>query len=343
MIDLISDTVTKPSPEMRQAMADAPVGDSQKEEDPTVNRLQDAVCELLGKEAAVYLPSATMANMIAYKINSRPGDEMITDYRSHAANNEGGHPGAIAGLMVRTVEGVRGIFTDQDVLGALRPDDIQYSRTSLISVENTHNYGGGAVWPMEKLTAIKKIAEKHGLKVHMDGARLMNAVVASGIPAKEWASQVDTLTICFSKGLGAPVGAILAGEKDFIKEARRCQKTLGGAMRQAGIVAAGALYGLQHNVDRLAEDHANAKLLAERLTDEPSLDIDASLFATNIVVFEVARTGMTAAEFAAALKARGVRMGAGGPYRIRAVTHMNVTRKDIIKAAEAVHQLLTGK
>lgn len=339
MIDLISDTITLPSPEMRKAMAEAEVGDSQLGEDPTVNRLQDAVSELLNKDAALYLPSATMANEIAYKVFTRPGDEIIMDRTSHAIHYEGGAPAFISGVMVRPLDGDRGVFTEEDVLAAIRPDDPHAPRTRLVSVENTSNFGGGRVWPMGTLMAVTDIAERHGLNVHMDGARLMNAVTASGIAAREWAAQVDSVGICFSKGLGAPVGAALAGEKSFIKEARRIQQILGGAMRQAGIVAAGALYALRHNVERLAEDHANAKLLAERLVDEGCIEIDPDEVETNIVFFRTHDTGMEADEFVEELRKRGVRMGAFGD-RVRAVTHLDVGRADIVKAADTVHEML---
>ena len=340
MIDLVSDTVTLPTPEMRKAMAKAEVGDSQRGEDPTVNRLQDKVCDLLGKDAALFLPSATMANQIAYKVHTRPGDEIIMDRASHPIHFEGGAPAFLSGVMIYTVNGQSGVFTEEDVLAAIRPDDPHAPRTRLVSVENTHNLGGGKVWPLGKLMAVSDIAHRFGLGVHMDGSRLMNAVVASGISAREYAYPVDSVTLCFSKGLGAPVGAALAGEGDFMKEARRCQQVFGGAMRQAGIIAAGALYALEHHVDRLAEDHANAKLLAERLSEEEGIDISPSDVETNIVFFRVERAGMTPAEFVDRLKERGVRMGAYRDGRVRAVTHLNVSRENILEAVRAVHEML---
>lgn len=340
MIDLVSDTVTLPTPELRKAMAKAEVGDSQRGEDPTVNRLQDAVCDLLGKDAALFLPSATMANQIAYKVHTRPGDEIIMDRASHPIHFEGGAPAFLSGVMIYTVNGEGGVFTEEDVLAAIRPDDPHAPRTRLVSVENTHNLGGGKVWPLGKLMAVSDIAHRFGLGVHMDGSRLMNAVVASGISAREYAYPVDSVTLCFSKGLGAPVGAALAGEGDFIKEARRCQQVFGGAMRQAGIIAAGALYAIEHNVDRLAEDHANAGLLAERLAEEEGIELDTDEVETNIVFFRVEKAGMTPAEFVDRLKERGVRMGAYRDGRVRAVTHLNVSRENILEVVRAVHEML---
>jgi len=338
MIDLVSDTVTQPSPEMRKAIAAAEVGDSQRGEDPTVNRLQEVVCELLGKEAALFLPSATMANQIAYKVHTNPGDEIIMDRTSHPILFEAGAPAQLSGIMIHHVNGDRGVFTEEDVLAAIRPDEPDEPPTSLVSIEQTHNQGGGKIWPLGTLMGVSQVAREHGLGIHMDGSRLMNASVASGISAREYAYPVDSITLCFSKGLGAPVGAALAGPKDFVKQGRRRQQTFGGAMRQAGIIAAGALYGLQHNVDRLAEDHANAKLLAERLADEEAIDINPSEVETNIMYFRI--KGMTGIEFCDRLMEHGVRMGGYQNGRVRAVTHLDISRSDVLKAADAVHRML---
>jgi len=338
MIDLISDTVTQPSPEMRRAIAEAKVGDSQRGEDPTVNALQTEAAELLGKDAALFLPSATMANQIAYKVHTRPGDEIIMDRWSHPIHYEGSGPAVLSSVMICPLDGERGIFGAEDVLGAIRPDDPHSPRTRLVSIEHTHNLGGGKIWPLGALAAVSSISRLHGLALHMDGSRLMNAVVATGITAREYCAHVDSVTLCFTKGLGAPVGAVLAGEKDFIKQARRYQQTFGGAMRQAGIIAAGALYGLRHNVGRLAEDHANAKLLAERLAAEDGIDLDAADVETNMIFFRL--RGMTASEFAEKLRARGVRAGSYKGERVRMVVHLGITREDIIEAADAVHEVL---
>ncbi|MHB0998822.1 MAG: threonine aldolase family protein [Armatimonadota bacterium] len=341
MIDLISDTVTQPTPDMRRAMADAEVGDSQRGEDPTVNRLQETVCELLNKDAALFVPSSTMANQIAYKVHTHPGDEIVLDKNSHTIHYEGGAPALLSGVMMHPVNGARGVFTEEDLLAAIRPDDPHAPRTRLVSVENTHNLGGGKVWPMGILMALSDISQRHGLKVHMDGSRLMNAVVATGVSAREYTYPVDSVTLCFTKGLGAPVGAVIAGNSAFIKEARRYQQAFGGAMRQAGIIAAGALFAVRHNINRLAEDHENAKYLAQRLADIEGIDIDPGEVETNIVFFRVSREGMTSTLFAETLKDYGVRMGASRDGRIRAVTHMGITRADIDKTADAVHKMLT--
>lgn len=340
MIDLVSDTVTQPSPEMRKAIAEAEVGDSQRGEDPTVNELQAEVAELLGKDAALFVPSATMANQIAYKVHTRPGDEIIMDRWSHPIHFEGSGPAVLSSVMICPVDGDRGVFSEEDVLAAIRPDDPHAPRTRLVSIEHTHNLGGGKIWPMGSLAAVSSAARLNGLALHMDGSRLMNAVVATGISAREYCANVDSVTLCFTKGLGAPVGAVLAGDRDFIKQARRYQQTLGGAMRQAGIIAAGALYGIRHNVDRLANDHANARLLAERLAAEDGIDADPADTETNIVFVRL--RSMTAAEFAGRLRDRGVRVGAYKGERIRAVVHLGITRQDILTAADAVHAALTA-
>jgi len=340
MIDLVSDTVTQPSPEMRKAMANAEVGDSQRGEDPTANRLQDTISELLNKDASLFLPSSTMANEIAYKVFTRPGDELILDRQSHTIDYEGGAPAMLSGVMLRTVNGNRGVFSEDELKAAIRPDEPYAPRTRLVSIENTHNLGGGKGWPIGRLTELCEAADENGIPVHMDGSRLMNAVVASGVKAREYASPANSVTLCFSKGLGAPVGAALAGKKDFIKEARRYQQAFGGGMRQAGIIAAGALYAIEHNIDRLADDHANARLLAERLADEDSIDINPSEVETNIVFFRVDKTGMTAREFTDRMMKHGVRMGYACDGRIRAVTHMGINHKDVMQAATLVHELL---
>lgn len=342
MIDLISDTVTQPSPEMRHAIAQAEVGDSQRAEDPTVNELQAEAAELLGKDAALFVPSATMANQIAYKVHTRPGDEIIMDRWSHPIHFEGSGPAVLSSVMICPLDGDRGVFGEEDVLAAIRPDDPHSPRTRLVSIEHTHNLGGGKIWPMDTLAAVSNVARLHGLALHMDGSRLMNAVVATGISARDYCSNVDSVTLCFTKGLGAPVGAVLAGDKDFIKQARRYQQTFGGAMRQGGIIAAGALYGLRHNVDRLAEDHANARLLAERLATEDGIDVRPADVETNIVFFGVSGSGMSAQDFAGKLRDRGVRVGAYKGDRVRAVVHLDITRHDIITAADAVHEVLAG-
>lgn len=342
LIDLSSDTATRPSPEMRAFMMQAPVGDEQKQEDPTVNALQERVAALLGKEAALFVPSATMANEIAVKVHTRPGDEVILDRTAHLVHAEAGGPAVLSGVMLYTVQGVRGVFTAQQVEEAIRRDDPHQPRTRLVSVEQTSNLGGGTVWPLAALRAVAEVAHRRQLRTHMDGARLMNAVVASGIPAHEQARGYDSVTFCLTKGLGCPVGALVAGDREFIREARRYKQLFGGAMRQAGIIAAAGLYALDHNVDRLAEDHANAKLLARGLAEIPGIALDLEHVETNMVFFDVAQTGRTALDVVDRLLARGVRMGAVGRTLIRAVTHLDVSRADVERAV-AVAQEVLGK
>jgi threonine aldolase len=342
LIDLSSDTATRPSTEMRAFMMQAPVGDEQKQEDPTVNALQERVAALLGKEAALFVPSATMANEIAVKVHTRPGDEVILDRTAHLVHAEAGGPAVLSGVMLYTVQGVRGVFTAQQVEEAIRRDDPHQPRTRLVSVEQTSNLGGGTVWPLAALRAVAQVAHRRQLRTHMDGARLMNAVVASGVPADEQARGYDSVTFCLTKGLGCPVGALVAGDREFIREARRYKQLFGGAMRQAGIIAAAGLYALDHNVDRLAEDHANAKLLARGLAEIPGVTLDLEHVETNMVFFDVAQTGLTAQDVVDRLLAHGVRMGAVGRTLIRAVTHLDVSRTDVERAV-AVAQEVLGK
>jgi len=329
MIDLYSDTRTRPTPGMRRAIAEAEVGDEQAMLDPTVNALCERVADLLGKEAAVYLPSGTMCNQIAARIHCRQGDEIILAASAHPIFAEAGGPAALAGVMLRGLEGARGMFSAAQVRAAINSPSWRHSpRSRLLEVENTTNVGGGAVWPLAEIEAVTGVAREHGLACHMDGARLMNAVVASGISAADYARPFDSLWIDFSKGLGAPVGAVLAGSRDLIHEAWRVKQQIGGAMRQAGIIAAACLYALDHHVERLAEDHANARLLAEGLAELPGVELDPATVETNIVWFDV--TGPLSAEaVAAALREQGILIGGYGQHRMRAVTHLDVARADI--------------
>jgi threonine aldolase len=340
LIDLSSDTATRPSPAMRAFMVEAPVGDEQRQEDPTVTALQERVAALLGKDAALYLPSATMANEIAVKVHTRPGDEVILDRTAHIVNAEAGGPALLSGVMLYTVQGIRGVFTAPQVEEGIRRSGPHYPRTRLVSVEQTSNLGGGTVWPPDHLRAVADTAHRHSLRTHMDGARLMNAVVASGIPANEQARGYDSVTFCLTKGLGCPVGALVAGDREFIAEALRYKHLFGGAMRQAGIIAAAGLYALDHNVERLADDHANARILARGLAEIPGIELTVDHVETNIVFFDVAGTGLTAGEAAARLVARGVRIGAMGRSRMRAVTHLDVSRADVERAVSVAQGVL---
>jgi threonine aldolase len=329
MIDLYSDTRTKPTPGMRQAIAAAEVGDEQAMLDPTVNALCERVADLLGKEVAVYLPSGTMCNQIAARVHCRQGDEIILDATAHPFHAESGGPAALAGVMMRGLEGERGMFSAAQVRAAINSPAFRHApRSRLLEVENTTNVGGGAVWPIAQIRAVTRVAKEHGLACHMDGARLMNAVVASDTPAADYAAPFDSVWIDFSKGLGAPVGAVLAGSREFVDEAWRVKQQIGGAMRQAGIIAAACLYALDHHVERLADDHANARYLAEGLAEIPGIKLDPTTVETNIVWFDV-RGRMGAAEVSAALEEQGVLIGAYGPTRMRAVTHLDVDRDGI--------------
>jgi len=338
-VDLYSDTVTRPTPEMRRFMCEAEVGDEQKFEDPTVNLLQEMVADLLGKEAALFLPSGTMCNEIALRVHCRPGEEMLAHRTAHPIHFETGGPGALAGVNVRSLDGPRGQYDAATLEEGIRPDFRHYPRSRLVWVEQTSNLGGGSIWPLARVRAVTDVARQHGLATHLDGARLMNAVVASGVAAREWAAPFDSAWIDFTKGLGAPVGAALAGSRAFIAEAWRLKQQMGGAMRQAGIIAAGGVYALRHHVKRLADDHTNARRLAEGLAALPGVALDPTTVETNIVFFDL--TGeVTAPALVERLLEHGVRMGAMGPRTIRAVTHLDVDAAGIERALAAARCVL---
>ncbi|MDA0184684.1 threonine aldolase family protein [Solirubrobacter phytolaccae] len=337
LVNLYSDTQTRPTSAMRTAMAEAEVGDEQRFEDPQVTALCARVAELLGMEAAVFLPSGTMCNEIAFRLHIRPGgDEAILHRTSHPIIAEAGGPAAFAGAMMYPLDTPLGMFTADDVRGALRRPGDRYSpRSRLVSVEQTTNMAGGRVWPLAQLRDVVAAAREAGLRLHMDGARLMNAVVASGVPASEMTAGFDTAWLDFTKGLGAPLGACLAGSAELIDEAWRYKQMLGGALRQAGIVAAGALYALDHHVDRLAEDHANAAVLARGLAELPGVTIDPDAVETNIVIFE----HDDPEGLCARLREQDVVMGAIGPRRVRAVTHLDVDAEAIQRALHALERV----
>jgi threonine aldolase len=316
---------------MRRFMVSAPVGDEQRREDPTVNELQAFAANLLGKEAALFLPSATMANQIAIRVQTHPGDEVICHEFAHIRLYEGGGPAVLSGVLLAPLSAPRGVFTPEQVRSVVRPKDPHFARTRLVCVENTHNYMGGCAWQPEEVRTIAETARSLGLSLHLDGSRLLNAAVALGLPASTLAAPFDTVTLCLSKGLGAPVGAILAGDTAVMEQARRWKHVFGGAMRQAGIIAAGGLYALRHHIDRLPEDHENARLLAEGLAAIPGIRLDPPP-ETNIVYFDVAGTGMTAAQARQCLETVGVRASGIGPTRLRFVTHLDVTRSQIQQA-----------
>ncbi|CAN5636004.1 threonine aldolase family protein [soil metagenome] len=341
LIDLSSDTATQPTQAMRDFMAQAPVGDEQRREDPSVNRLQDIAAELTGKEAALFLPSGTMCNAIAIKIHTQPGEELILDKTAHPYTSEGGGPAALAGVSVALLDGERGVFTAEQVAAAIRNTGPHSPQSRLVSMENTTNAGSGKVWPFETAREVAALASERGLKSHIDGARLMNAVIASGIPASDWGGLVDTIWIDLSKGLGCPVGAVLCGSVEDMERARRYKHLYGGAMRQAGIIAAAGIYAFEHHVERLAEDHANAKKLATGLAEIPGIQIEPDDIETNIVFFDVSETGRTGDEISAGTTEKGVRMGGRG-NRIRAVTHLDISSDDIDQALETIHEVVVS-
>ena len=338
-VNLLSDTQTRPSDGMRAAMASAVVGDEQKGWDPTVIELEERVAELLGHEAGLFLPSGTMCNQIAIRLHcGRAGDEIVLDRLAHPIVAEAGGPAVHAGAMTNPIDTPSGVFTAIDIERVIRPAGDRYvPRTRLVSVEQSTNLRGGRVWPLETIDGVIKAAHMHGLATHMDGARLLNASVASGVSARAFAAGFDTAWIDFSKGLGAPVGAVLAGSRELIDEAWRFKQMMGGALRQAGILAAACLYALDHNVDRLEDDHAHARMLAEALAELPNATVDPMTVETNIVVFETSDARWVTGE----LEKHGVLVGALSPHVVRAVTHLDVDRAGIDRAVAAFRQVLS--
>ncbi|MBI2880032.1 MAG: aminotransferase class I/II-fold pyridoxal phosphate-dependent enzyme [Candidatus Tectomicrobia bacterium] len=325
---------------MRRAMAEAEVGDDSYGEDPSVNALEAEAARITGKEAALFVASGTMANQVAVKVHTRPGDELIADATSHVYNFEAGGAAALSGVQCRPVQTEKGILSAEQVEAAVQPPTLPRARTGLISVENTHNRGGGSIYPLETLREIQRVADRKGIPVHMDGARIFNASVASDVPVSEYARCATTLSFCLSKGLGAPFGSLITGDKDRIREARRYRQVFGGGMRQAGIMAAAGLYALKRHVERLAEDHAKAKRLAEGLAALPGVGLPFGITPTNIVAFEIAGTGKKAPAVAAALKERGVLVSVLGEVRFRALTHLDVTEGDIDRALAEIRACL---
>jgi threonine aldolase len=343
MIDLRSDTATRPTEGMRQAMAHAEVGDEQRREDPTVNALEERAAELLGQEAALFLPTATMANQIALKLLSQPGDEVLAEAAAHVLRFESGGPAFHSGLIVKRIPGRRGLFGPEDVGAAVTlPTMPHLAPSRVLCVENTSNSGGGTVWPLELVREVCEEARRFGLHLHLDGSRLLNAAVASGTPAAEYGRQFDTVTLCLSKGLGCPLGALLAGSEELMTGGRRFKHLFGGAMRQAGVVAAAGLYALDHHVERLAEDHANARRLAEGLA-AAGLPVEPSEVETNFVLLDASALGLTPEECAQRLAAEGVLLSpAARPGCLRAVTHLDVSAQDIERAVEGAARALAG-
>ncbi len=337
MIDLRSDTVTKPSPVMRKTMAEAEVGDDVFKEDPTVNKLEEYIADLLGKEAALYVPSGVMGNQICLNVLTEPGDEVICDREAHIFNYESGSPARLSGIQIYPIDGKLGVLSSKQVEPYIRTTAYHMPRTKVIEVENTHNRAGGTIWPMEKIVELKNLARKHNLFFHLDGARIWNACVETGISPKEYASHFDTVSCCFSKGLGAPIGSAIAGSKDFIKEAYRVRKSWGGGMRQVGILAAAALYAVQNNRERLKEDHIRAKKLADRINANPNLEINMEAVQTNILLFKPKEGSPN--DGLKLCKEKGLILTPGTVDSLRAVTHLDVNDSDIEKAADILDEV----
>ncbi len=342
MIDLRSDTVTKPTDDMRKAMARAEVGDDVYGEDPTVNRLQDLAATMLGKRFALFVPSGTMANQLAIRSHTQPGQEIIVESKSHVVRYEQGAAGALAGVQLHWVTGERGIMTAEQVEAAIRPNDAHSIATALICIENTHNAGGGTIYPLSTIEKIRSLAMRHGIPMHLDGARLFNAVAATTLPPTAYAQHFETVSLCLSKGLGAPVGSLLlSNDQRLMDRARRFRRMYGGAMRQAGILAAAGIYALERHVGRLKADHDHAKKLARLLQQIPTIEIAPQHVETNIVIFDIVDEQRSPAELVAALKEQGVLINAVGGQSYRAVTHLHVTDKQIDEAVAAFAKILT--
>ena len=339
IIDLRSDTVTKPTPEMRQAMFQAEVGDDVYEEDPTIIELEKLGARMMGKEAGLFVASGTMGNQVAVMTHTGRGDELICEAEAHIYYSEVAGISVLAGVQPRTLPSVKGILSAETIEAAIRPVDIHQPRSGLICLENTHNRAGGTCYPLDTLAAIRKVADRNKIPVHIDGARIFNAAVAQRVTVDKIAQYADSVQFCLSKGLSAPVGSLLVGKADFIAKSRRYRKMLGGGMRQAGILAAAGLVGLRSMVDRLAEDHANARFLAESLATA-GFAIDLTTVQTNIVMIDVSRMGIKAIDFAAKLKKQGILASVFGEYRIRMVTHNGITAADISRVVDTLNRLL---
>lgn len=339
-IDLYSDTSTKPTQAMREFMCAAEVGDEQKGEDPSVNALQDLVANMLGKEAALFLPSGTMCNQIAYAVHCRAGDLILMDRSAHPLISEAGGAGVLARATMYPIDGKNGMFTPEQMAEVMEPPTRYKPPFRLVCVEQTTNKPGGRIWPLEQVEAVCELAHERGALTHMDGARLLNATVATGIAPQAYAKPFDTLWIDLSKGLGAPVGAVLAGTESFILEAWQWKQRIGGAMRQAGIIAAAGLYALEHQVERMAEDHTNAKRLANGIVGAPGIAIDPDGVETNMVRFDVAQLNVSSRQFGEQLLAEyGIRVSTPGPTLVRLIPHLGISEADVDDAASAIQKL----
>ena len=336
LIDLRSDTVTKPSEAMRKAMYEAEVGDDVFKEDPTVNKLEEYTAELLGKEAALFVTSGVMGNQVCLNVLTNPGDEVICERDAHIFNYESGSPAALSGIQLHPINGNLGVITPEQVEPLIRPSSAYYMpRTKVIALENTHNRAGGTVYPIEKIVEMKNLVKKHNLLFHLDGARIWNASAVTGISVKQYASYFDSISCCLSKGLGAPVGSMIGSTKEFIKEAYRVRKAWGGGMRQVGILAAAGLFALQNNLERISEDHKKAKILAEAISSNPSLQIDMKSVQTNILIFKPLKISVE--EALAKCKEKGLLLSVGNVDSLRAITHLDVSFENIYSAIEILN------
>ena len=336
LIDLRSDTVTKPSASMREAMFDAPVGDDVFGEDPSVRHLEQEVANMFGHEAALFAPSGTMTNQIAIKAHTQPGDEMICEEFCHVYTWEAGGPAILSGVTCRTIAGDRGVISESQLFDKIRPLNDHFVRTKMVSLENTHNRGSGRVYPLKEIKAIRNWTANNNLVLHCDGARIWNAIIASGVTAQEYGKHFDSISVCFSKGLGAPVGSAIIGSQEFIKKCKRVRKLFGGGMRQAGMLAAAALFALRNNIDRLAEDHANAKILAEELSKIDGILLDPPQVETNLIWFRLGTHLVRPNDLVIRLKNKGVLIHQSGSELMRACTHLDVNEKQIRKAIEII-------
>jgi threonine aldolase len=341
IVDLRSDTLTVPTPGMREAMMAAEVGDDVFGEDPTINLLQEKIAELTGKEAALFVTSGTQGNQICVNAHTRPGQEVICDRNCHIFNYESGAGAMLAGIQLNALDGDNGILSVAQIAEAIRPEDDHYPQTGLICLENTHNRGGGNIYPLDQMKNIYEFARRHNLPVHLDGARLWNASVATGISIKDYCRYTDSVSLCFSKGLGAPVGSIVAGSKAFIKKAHFYRKAYGGGIRQGGILAAAALYALEHHFPRLKDDHRKARLFADEINHLPGISIDPQTVETNIVIFEVDQSVISSDDLVQKLRENGVRMFKFGPTQIRAVFYLHIDDDDVQYAVDVFRKILT--
>ena len=341
-IDLRSDTVTKPTPAMREAMAQAEVGDDVYGEDPTVNRLEAMAAELLGKEAALFVPTGVMGNQLALRLHTRPGDEVIVESTSHLIRYEGGSASSLSGIQLCCVPGDRGRLSPESVKAAIRPKDLHNPPTTLVCLEQTHNVGGGSIYSLEMIHRIAEVVRAHGLALHLDGARLFNAVVKTGVAAADYARPFDTVSFCLSKGLGAPVGSMVVSDSTGVQKLRRLRKVFGGGMRQAGILAAAGVYALEHHIARLAEDHANAHFLATLLKDIPGVVVDVMAVETNMVMFQVPRSSKATDMLLADCRESGVLLNAVGDRAFRVVTHLDVNHEDMVVAGRIFSRVFSA-